>query len=107
MSASGRLPGGTGAHRAEVPRIPGGRPRAHGSHRQAHRLRVAHLSDLHYGPRHLEEADRCTKPGEVGALMRAIDDYTGTLGGRCALKLSALAFVLKSPPIANLQNVRL
>ena len=32
-------------------------------------------------------------PAEVGALMRAIEGYTGTLAGRCALKLSALTFV--------------
>lgn len=32
-------------------------------------------------------------PAEVGELMRAIEGYTGTLAGRCALRLSALTFV--------------
>ena len=73
MSAPGRLPGGTGAQRVEVPRSPDGRPRAHGSHLQAHRLRVAHLSDLHYGPRHLEEADRCFSAAVDRAIELAVD----------------------------------
>ena len=73
VSAPERPPGGTGAQRAEVPRVPDGRPRAHGSHRQAHRLRVAHLSDLHYGPRHLEEADRCFSAAVDRAIELAVD----------------------------------
>lgn len=73
MSAPERPQGGTGAQRAEVPRIPDGHPRAHGSHRQAHRLRVAHLSDLHYGPRHLEEADRCFSAAVDRAIELGVD----------------------------------
>jgi integrase len=34
-----------------------------------------------------------TNPKEVGALLRAIDDYTGSFVVRCALKLSPLLFV--------------
>ena len=73
MSAPERPQGGTGAHRAEVPCIPDGHPRAHAPHRQAHRLRVAHLSDLHYGPRHLEEADRCFSAAVDRAVELAVD----------------------------------
>lgn len=73
MSAPERPQGGTGAQRAEVPCIPDGRPRAHGSDLQAHRLRVAHLSDLHYGPRHLEEADRCFSAAVDRAIELAVD----------------------------------
>ena len=73
MSAPERPQGGTGAQRAEVPCIPDGRPRAHGLHLQAHRLRVAHLSDLHYGPRHLEEADRCFSAAVDRAIELAVD----------------------------------
>ncbi|MFY7855237.1 MAG: metallophosphoesterase family protein, partial [Rubrivivax sp.] len=56
-----------------APRSPDGRPRAHGSQLQAHRLRVAHLSDLHYGPRHLEEADRCFSAAVDRAIELAVD----------------------------------
>lgn len=34
-----------------------------------------------------------TDPKAVGGLLRAIDDFTGTLGTRCALCLAALIFV--------------
>lgn len=34
-----------------------------------------------------------TDPKEVGALLRAIDGFTGALATRCALKLAALTFV--------------
>ena len=33
-------------------------------------MRVAHFSDLHYGPRHLAEADRCF--GDAGARAIAL-----------------------------------
>jgi exonuclease SbcD len=36
-------------------------------------LRVAHLSDLHYGPRHLEEADRCFSAAVDRAIELAVD----------------------------------
>ena len=73
MSAPGQWPGGTGAQGARVSRIPDRHPRAHGPHLQAHRLRVAHLSDLHYGPRHLEEADRCFSAAVDRAIELAVD----------------------------------
>ena len=47
MSRPGSPKAETGVHRTAV------------QGRAAGRLRVAHLSDLHYGPRHLDEADRC------------------------------------------------
>ena len=36
-------------------------------------MRVAHLSDLHYGPRHLEEADRCFSAAVDRAIELAVD----------------------------------
>jgi len=73
VSAQGRRQSGAVARCTEVSCIPDGHPRAHGSHRRAHRLRVAHLSDLHYGPRHLEEADRCFSAAVDRAIELAVD----------------------------------
>lgn len=36
-------------------------------------LRVAHVSDLHYGPRHLAEADRCFGAAVEAAIVEGVD----------------------------------
>ncbi|MEE9425122.1 MAG: integrase arm-type DNA-binding domain-containing protein [Methylococcales bacterium] len=44
-------------------------------------------------PRDLEHYASITDPKEIGALMRAIDGYSGSFVTRCALKLAPLFFV--------------
>jgi transposase len=68
---------------------------------------VAHAQRRNFSPaekrRILEEADRCTKPGEIGALMRREGIYSSSLSTwrqqRAAADLAALAPQKRGPKI--------
>ena len=107
MPAGQRMtdPGASQGARRATEDAPGSAPQS--ARPSTHSEVVAHAQRRNFSPaqkpRILEEADRCTKPGEVGALMRRKGIYSSSLSTwrrqRDAADLAALAPQKRGPKI--------